>query len=174
MLNSMSICTWGVSKPKPQVLVLLTLLCLLCASQLSAKSITGKVIKVKDGDTIVVLKNKTSYTIRLDGIDCPEMKQAYGSKAKQFVSAKVFGKQVRVTYTKKDRYNRYLGTVFYDVNNNLNNELLYYGLAWHYKHFNKDANLAVIEASARNKRIGLWQDAKPIPPWEFRQANRKK
>jgi endonuclease YncB( thermonuclease family) len=140
---------------------------------LGGKSISGLVTAVKDGDTIVVLKNKTTYTIRLDGIDCPEKKQAFGQKAKQFVSGRVFGKIVRVDYTQKDRYQRYLGTVYYDKGKCLNQELLKAGLAWHYKQYNKDRYLANLEQAARSKRLGLWQDKHPIPPWEFRRIKRK-
>jgi endonuclease YncB( thermonuclease family) len=75
----------------------------LCLTSFSAKTITGKVIAIKDGDTIVVLKAKTTHTIRLDGIDCPEKKQAFGDRARQFASQQVFGKKVRVEYKSKDR-----------------------------------------------------------------------
>jgi endonuclease YncB( thermonuclease family) len=47
---------------------------------------SGKVIRVIDGDTISVLKDKEPVRIRLYGIDCPEKKQAFGKKAKQFTS----------------------------------------------------------------------------------------
>lgn len=142
---------------------------ILCLGILQGKTISGKVTAVKDGDTIVVLRNKTTYTIRLDGIDCPEKKQAFGQKAKQFVSSKVFGAQVRVEYKKKDRYQRYLGYVYYGKGKNLNEELLKAGLAWHYKQFNKDPRLARLETAAQKSRVGLWQDKHPIPPWQFRR-----
>ncbi|MDD2229958.1 MAG: thermonuclease family protein [Candidatus Cloacimonetes bacterium] len=143
------------------------------AFSISAKTVQGKVTAVKDGDTIVVLQNRSTYTIRLDGIDCPEKKQAFGQQAKNFVSMQVFGKQVRVEYQQKDRYQRYLGTVYYATSKNLNQELLKAGLAWHYKHYNKDAVLARLESIARNNKRGLWADKNPTPPWDFRKAKRK-
>ncbi|MDY0151891.1 MAG: thermonuclease family protein [Candidatus Cloacimonas sp.] len=139
----------------------------------TAKTISGQVTAVKDGDTIVVLKNRVTYTIRLDGIDCPEKKQAYGQKAKQFVSDRVFAKVVRVEYTKRDRYQRYLGMVYYGKDKNLNQELLKAGMAWHYKQYSKDKYLAKLEQIARQKKMGLWQDKHAIPPWEFRRQRRK-
>ncbi len=147
---------------------------LICLSALQAKTLTGKVVRVKDGDTIVILKGKTTYTIRLDGIDCPEKKQAFGEKARQFCSAQVFGKQVKVEYKSKDRYQRILGTVFYGNGKNLNQDLLRAGLAWHYKHYNNDPYLAKLEIQARKQRKGLWVDKKTIPPWEFRRQKRSK
>lgn len=61
---------------------------LLVTSLCSAESITGKVVKVKDGDTIVVLDGTmTMVTVRLAGIDALEKKQDFGTIAKQFVSS---------------------------------------------------------------------------------------
>jgi hypothetical protein len=48
------------------------------------ETFTGKVIKITDGDTIVVLnRNREQIKIRLEGIDCPESHQEFGEKAKQ-------------------------------------------------------------------------------------------
>ena len=57
---------------------------------------TGKVIAIKDGDTIVVLDSlKTQKTLRLAEVDCPESGQSFGKNAKQFTSNQVFGKTVK-------------------------------------------------------------------------------
>lgn len=149
-------------------LLIIIVLCLgwpLCR----AKTISGKVVKVSDGDTVTVLQHKQMYKIRLDGIDCPESRQAYGNKAKQFTSAQIFNRQVKVSYKKKDQYGRYLGTVYYAGGKNLNQELLKAGMAWHYKHYNQDKTLSHLEIVARNKRVGLWADRQPIPPWVYRR-----
>ena len=148
---------------------LLLLALTLCLATLSARTLTGKVTAIKDGDTIVVLKGKTTHTIRLDGIDCPEKKQAFGARARQFTAHEVFGKKVRVEYQSLDRYQRILGTVFYENGQNLNQELLKAGLAWHYKAYNKDIRLANLENTARSKRLGLWAEKQPVPPWKFRR-----
>ena len=64
---------------------LLTLLfCLLLTASALADTLTGKVIKITDGDTIhVLLNNHTKEKIRLSGIDAPERKQPHGNKAKR-------------------------------------------------------------------------------------------
>ena len=54
---------------------------------------TGEVVKVTDGDTIHVLLDKEMHKFRLLHIDAPESKQAFGTKAKQALSEKVFGKE---------------------------------------------------------------------------------
>ena len=46
----------------------------------------AEVIKISDGDTIVVLSGKEQTKVRLYGIDAPELKQPYGKKSKQFLS----------------------------------------------------------------------------------------
>ncbi len=140
---------------------------------LSGKEIRGQVVSIQDGDTITVLAGKTSYRIRLDGIDCPEKNQAFGNVARQFTSELAFGKQVKVTYEDKDRYGRYLGTVRLPDGRNLNRELLKAGLAWQYKD-DESPVLATLEFQARQARKGLWADKNPIPPWEFRRRQREK
>jgi len=87
-----------------KITVLLVIFILFSASGISADSYTAKVIGIKDGDTISVLYEGKEETIRLNGIDCPEKKQAFGSKAKQFTSELVFGKIVNIESVTKDRY----------------------------------------------------------------------
>lgn len=130
--------------------------------------IRGRVVSVHDGDTLTVLEGKTQYKIRLDGIDAPELSQAYGRVAKDFASKFAFGKTVEVKVSGVDRYGRYLGEVFVD-GRSLNRELLKAGLAWHYKQYSKDATLAALENSARGGRLGLWKDAHPQAPWDYRK-----
>ena len=60
----------------------------------SAQQVSGKVVSITDGDTIEVLINGKAEKVRLYGIDCPEKNQAFGTRAKQFTSATVFGKVV--------------------------------------------------------------------------------
>ena len=93
-------------------LFLLSLL-LLSLSLFSAE-IKGKVVAVTDGDTITVLDemDKGNFKIRLEKIDAPEKKQAFGSKAKQFLSSLIFGKQVTVRFKAVDRYGRILVALF--------------------------------------------------------------
>ncbi len=153
--------------------VILAAVALLIYNFLSAKEIRGKVISIQDGDTITVLQGTTSYRIRLDGIDCPEKGQAYGNAARQFTSDQVFGKTVKVTWKEKDRYKRYLGTVFTPAGKNLNQELLKAGLAWQYRD-NDSVVLAALELKARQAQKGLWADPHAIAPWDFRRGQREK
>ena len=89
-----------------RVLATLLLVAVLATTS-AAQTLTGRCIKVADGDTITILTPaKRQIRIRLACIDCPERRQAFGKRAKQFTSSLVFGKQVRVHVIDWDRYGR--------------------------------------------------------------------
>ena len=93
-----------VFKKRP-IAILFILVALICPSLLFA--FEGKVVGISDGDTIKVLKDGKHVKIRLAAIDCPEKKQPYGQKAKQFTADLVAGKVVKVWETDIDRYSHY-------------------------------------------------------------------
>jgi endonuclease YncB( thermonuclease family) len=145
---------------------------LLILTGFAPNNFNGTVISVTDGDTIVVLMaDKTSVKIRLEGIDCPEGKQDFGTKAKQATSQLCYGKKVRVEKSGEDRYGRTLARV-YVGNLCVNKELLRLGMAWHYKKYNKDVKLAKLENKARAAKIGLWAMDNAVAPWEFRRVKK--
>jgi endonuclease YncB( thermonuclease family) len=139
----------------------------------AAKELSGKVVGVADGDTITVLdETKTPHRIRLLGIDAPEKNQAFGTRAKQALSEKVFGKEVVVRWAKKDQYGRVLGDVHLD-GRWMNKEMIADGFAWHYKHYDHRPELAKAEEEARKAKSGLWVDKNPEAPWDYRARMRK-
>ena len=144
-------------------------LLLLLSFSLFAEEIVGRVVRVADGDTITVLSTSaTQHKIRLQGIDAPEKKQAFGNASRKFLSGLVANREVRVTYAKRDRYGRILGTVFVD-GRDINLEMLKAGFAWHYKKYDSNPTYAKAESEARSARRGLWQDKNPTPPEAFRK-----
>lgn len=79
---------------------------------LDADEIRGKVVRVADGDTITVLDAAmVQHKIRLQGIDAPEKKQAFGTRSKERITDKIAGRDVVVKWKEKDRYGRILGEV---------------------------------------------------------------
>lgn len=145
------------------------LIILLLLSCSMAKEITGKVVGVTDGDTITLLDNENKqHKIRLHGIDAPEQKQDYGQRSKQLLSALVFEDVVRIEYKSKDRYGRILGKI-YNGSMYVNAEMIRLGMAWHYKQYCKDKNLAELEEAAKAGKVGLWSRKDAVPPWKFRE-----
>lgn len=144
----------------------------LLSEEFLPKDFFGKVIGIKDGDTIEILVNSMPVRIRLYGIDCPEKRQAFGKKAMQYTAGLAFGKTVTAEVKNIDRYGRTVAVIILPDGTNLNYELVKNGYAWHYKQFSKDPNLERFEKEARQKKLGLWSDPNPIPPWEFRKNSR--
>lgn len=71
-------------------LILLLLLILAPAVQ---ATLTGRVVRVIDGDTVVVLTAPaTEVRIRLAGIDAPEKGQPFGQRSRQFLASRVAGR----------------------------------------------------------------------------------
>lgn len=152
---------------------LLLAISLLLPSLADAGTITGKVVKVLDGDTIDILtREKKTERIRLNGIDAPEKGQAYGKNAKQFVLDLAALKIVTVTVVDTDRYGRSVGNVILPDGRNLNREIVKAGYAWWYRKYSSDTSLGKLEAEAKAGRRGLWNDKSPMPPWEWRQMKR--
>jgi endonuclease YncB( thermonuclease family) len=132
----------------------------------------GTVVRVRDGDSIVVMRGGVGIEVRLDGVDCPELAQAYGRTAKRATSGLAFGKTVRLAGKGKDRYGRELAEVFLPDGRSLNRELVAAGFAWWYREYSTDWELGALEKTAREQRRGLWANPKPSPPWDFRAAGR--
>ncbi len=128
---------------------------------------SGKVIGVTDGDTIKVLVNKESVTVRLEGIDAPESGQSYGKKSKEALAEMVASKTVTVKKTGTDKYKRTLGIVIVG-DADANAKMVEDGWAWHFKKYNDEERLAKLEDAARKAKRGLWADEKPLAPWEYR------
>ena len=157
---------------------LLRTLLLALAVQCQATTIEGRVVGVADGDTITVLNaSDTQHKIRLAGIDAPEKHQPFGQRSKESLSDLVFGRAVMVETYKRDKYGRNVGKVLVD-GNDANLEQVKRGLAWHYKQYEKEqpandrVEYAVAEGAARASRLGLWADAEPVAPWEFRHRTK--
>jgi endonuclease YncB( thermonuclease family) len=140
----------------------------------AAEPFTATVVKVKDGDSLVVLRDNKQIDIRLEGIDCPELHQAYGQKAKQATSQLAAGKTVTVQSTGTDKYGRTLANIILPDGRSLSQELVRQGCAWWFKKYSKDQALAKMEVEARQKKIGLWADPNPTAPWDWRKAQKDK
>jgi endonuclease YncB( thermonuclease family) len=143
------------------------------ASGVAAEEFTGRVVGITDGDTIKVLRAGRAETVRLEGVDAPEKRQAYGNRARRFVADLAFDQTVVVRETGRDRNGRLLGEVLLPDGRSLNQELVRAGYAWWFRRYSRDVRLARLEEEARQGRRGLWADRAPEPPWEYRGNGRR-
>ncbi|HQT00435.1 MAG: nuclease [Hydrogenophilales bacterium 16-64-46] len=152
-------------------LICLLLLCL--AATVRAETLTGVVIVVIDGDTVlfkpdhVTPASRAFLKVRLAGIDAPETGQPQGSAATQALKALLHKRRVVLTTLATDRYGRRVGQIEVD-GADASQAMLARGLAW--AGWRADAATRAREAEARQARRGLWREASPVPPWQWRRA----
>ena len=152
---------------KPKVLLLALFL---FAASANAATLQGRCVAVTDGDTIKVQVDTKTIKVRLNGVDAPEKRQAFGAQAKAFTASEVLGKDVTI-YTTGKSWDRVLAWVFIDKRS-LSREIVAAGCAWWYfKYAPHNTTLATLQAQAKAAKRGLWSEPNPVPPWEFRKAH---
>lgn len=140
---------------------------------------TGQVDSVHDGDTIHVKDNNGyMHKIRLASIDAPEIKQAYGIASRDALKTRIEGKSVAVNVVAIDQYQREVGQIMLS-NEDINLWMVQQGYAWHYDSIAKKqqdrlsfSHYQQAQLQARQKRLGLWHNARAIAPWQFRQQQK--
>ena len=139
------------------------------ASVEPGQTFTGRVVEVTDGDTFGVRRSiGGTVTIRLHGVDTPESSQPYGTAATRAARRYVGGKDVRVAVEEIGRYGRAVARVETE-GGDLGAMLIGDGLAWHYREYApNETEYARLQRQARNADRGLWSQASPIPPGEWR------
>ena len=154
------------------------------ASQSLPTSKTCTVVRVSDGDTMVVDCNGSEEKIRFCGIDAPEKTQPLGEESRNNLQRLVneAGNRAIVVPIETDRYGRTVAEVFTlfpgDRGKFLNGEQVLAGLAYHYTRYssrclNRDA-IATAEEMAQQKRVGVWDGKRYQTPWDYRKARRAK
>ena len=136
----------------------------------TAEPLTGKVVRIVDGDTLVLLVDSEQVRVRLAQIDTPERGQPWASRAKQALSALAFGKVATVEPVTVDRYGRTIGEVFVD-GLHVNRQMVRGGDAWVFRRYATDDSLFDLENEARGGKRGLWglPESDRVPPWEWRK-----
>ena len=136
----------------------------------ASNTFTAQVVAVKDGDYIIVLRNKEQIDIRLKDVNCLELARPFGRQAKKQTSVLCSGKTVTVEVTGKDNDDRRLAYINLSDGNELGRELVPRGYAWWYRPYANDETLGRLE-TVPEKRLGLGADSKPIPPWDCGPQN---
>ena len=86
----------------------------------------------------------------------------------------IYGKKVKVTIMDIDRHGRLVAILFLDQSD-INSEMVKAGYAWAYREYLHEpyaSEYIDAENEARARKLGLWQQANPQPPWEFRKQLR--
>lgn len=143
----------------------------------------GDVVRIIDGDTVVVLVDRQQVRVRLADIDAPESGQAFGSRSRQSLADMIFRQQVRVIEKDTDRYGRTLGVIYATqcaqvnscVDYNVNAQMVHAGMAWAYRFRDRptDPQMFAIEQEARAARRGLWSDPHAQEPWKWRRDQKQ-
>ena len=124
------------------------------------------VIAVLDGDTIkVLLADSIPTTIRLYGIDSPELGQKFGYEAKSFLEDLLRNRAVSLNFRGNDKYGRKLCEVLIN-GDQVGEALVNAGYAW----AANDAKLELkaAEDKARALRLGVWSEDGAVAPWIWR------
>ena len=158
---------------------LVLLLALLCAPA-CAQAWPGDVLDIHDGDTVRVQPaDGAAVSIRVYGVDCPELGQPYGTAARNLTAHLLNGRKVEIipAQTRKSYKREVAGVVLLDDMIVLQDALISAGLAWVDDRF---CRMAVCDlwrqhqADAKAARRGLWADDSPIPPWTWRRMPHKR
>lgn len=139
-----------------------------CLTAGAANSMVAKVVAVIDGNTIeVVNASNEKFKVMLAGIDCPELGQDFGDKAKACLEKLLLRKEVTITLQGKDRTGNHLGVIMLG-DDDPRIKLLKEGLAWTSEK-NPSPELEPYRTWAEQKGRGLWKLDNPTPPWTFRR-----
>lgn len=148
----------------------------LCGYEIGAQRLTGLVISVHDGDTVRIRANGSEYSVRLDGIDAPELSQGFGAQSQAALSTLLLNQSVQVAYDKTDQYGRIVGAVFTQSCEYANLQQVRAGLAWFYRAYQCElapttrAAFAQAEEQAQQGALGLWSQSTPVAPWIYRNG----
>jgi len=136
----------------------------------ASEEVSGKVIKVIDGDTFhLEIEEDEYWVVKLCGVDAPEITQAYGEDAMAFASRALLNKKVTVDITGRDRFGNYLGIVRIGKKKIMNELLLEEGLAWRMEQCSDFPDWDQIMETSKNQGKGLWTQESPTPPWVYRR-----
>jgi micrococcal nuclease len=143
---------------------------LLLAALLAADAaVAHQVIAIADGDTLTLSVHGKRLKIRLANIDAPEKTQAFGRESRRSLSELCLRKDAQYQAQDIDQYGRTVAVLSCD-GVDASRAQVERGMAWVQRHYNRDAALMPLQEQAKSRGLGLWSDARPLPPWEYRHA----
>jgi endonuclease YncB( thermonuclease family) len=129
----------------------------------------AQVIGISDGDTLTVLVDRKPIKVRIAEIDAPESRQPFGTRSKQALSDLCYREMADVVEVARDRYGRTVARVSCGGQDVATSQVRA-GMAWVFDRYSRaDSPLYGLQAEAKATRRGLWAEAAPVAPWEWRQ-----
>lgn len=137
-----------------------------------ARTFQGFVTHVTDGDSIWVRAEGggAPREVRLQGIDAPEICQAWGREARDALASVALHRTVIVSTRARDRYERIVARVRVGPAD-LGAWMVARGQAWSDGYRGRGGPYARQQAAAIDARLGLWADAAPLRPRDFRRRH---
>lgn len=148
-------------------------------------AIHGVVVKVRDGDTVQMLTDTGQrIEVRLNAIDAPEKAhggtrgQPHAERSRLHLAELAVRRRATLLRTTMDRYGRHVGMLALDTAQGQVDAgwwQLQAGYAWTYERYLDEIPMRLrlryreAQAQARAERRGLWADARPVPPWDWRK-----
>lgn len=133
------------------------------------------VVAISDGDTLKVRCGEPGQyqqiTVRLSNVDAPEKGQAFGDRSKRSLSELCSSHQASIRPRTSDRYGRIVADVDCQGTDASRHQVSE-GMAWVFDRYVIDRSLYEDQEKARAAHAGLWNDAEPVPPWEWRSRSR--
>jgi endonuclease YncB( thermonuclease family) len=161
----------ALAAPMPRFL--LFLLALLSVPAAGAP-FEARVVRVKDGDSVVVerVREKRESELRLSGIDAPELGQPWGPSARAALRRLVEGRVVMVEVVDRDRYGRLVSNLWVG-RAYVNAAMTRSGNAWAVRRYGADRETLAGHDAARAAGLGLWSlpPEQRVPPATWRQRH---
>jgi endonuclease YncB( thermonuclease family) len=130
------------------------------------------VLRVYDGDTVLVRYNGLECLIRLWGIDAPESKQTDGKEATKYLLSLIKSRTVKIVPVESGKYGRLVAKI-YVKNKHVNLEMIKAGYAWWYKQYAPDAkDFEKAQEEAKAKKLGVWANDNPVNPSKWRYGRK--
>ena len=126
----------------------------------------AQLLRVHDGDTVSLRCAQRTMKLRLADVDAPELGQRHGRDARDALRRLLASGRLEVRTRATDRYGRHVGDVLVD-GHSVSMRLVEQGWAWCGPR--AAAACATRQRQARGMRTGLWQQAEPEPPWQWRK-----
>lgn len=148
---------------------LLVALACCVASAAGAGQFRGVVSHVTDGDTVWVRPDDGAppEQVRIEGIDAPEICQAFGPESRDALAQRLLHRHVTVVARAEDDYRRTIARLRLG-RADVGKWMVANGYAWSYQ-FRGDAGpYRREEMRARSRRLGLWQQGETERPRDFR------